>query len=113
MAYRTGAALILLVLMINSVANWLLDHTFAPGVSAMSQDKLSSAISVFLQSALALKRINLTIQRTKYWQSSVAKQEDTSQSLNRLTDLIFDTHRTGTVLLDRTDIYDPNVTLRA
>ncbi len=65
-------------------------------------------------SVLALRDINLMIQPKKIFAIfGPARSGKTTvlKSMNRLTDLIFGTSHTGTILLDGKDVYDPNVDL--
>jgi phosphate transport system ATP-binding protein len=70
--------------------------------------------SFYYDSFQALRNINLDI-RSKgiFTVFGPARSGKTTllKSLNRLTDLIFGTRHTGTILLDGTDIYDPKMDL--
>jgi phosphate transport system ATP-binding protein len=70
--------------------------------------------SFYYDSLQALRNISLTIQRKEILTVfGPARSGKTTllKSLNRLTDLVFGTSHTGTIHLDETDIYDPNVDL--
>ena len=65
-------------------------------------------------SVQALQNINLGIRSNEIFAVfGPARSGKTTllKSLNRLTDLIFGSRHTGSILLDRTDIYDPNLSV--
>jgi phosphate transport system ATP-binding protein len=68
----------------------------------------------YYQSLQALRNINLNIQpREIFAIFGPARSGKTTllKSLNRLTDLIFGSRHTGSILIDGTDIYDPKMSL--
>ncbi|OGP60735.1 MAG: phosphate ABC transporter ATP-binding protein [Deltaproteobacteria bacterium RBG_13_52_11b] len=70
--------------------------------------------SFFYHSETALRNISLTIRGNEIFSVfGPARSGKTTflKSINRLTDLIFGTSHTGTILLDGTDIYDPKANL--
>jgi len=70
--------------------------------------------SFFYDSVQALQNITLNIQPKEIFTVfGPARSGKTTllKSLNRLTDLVFGAHHTGTIHLDQTDIYDPKVDL--
>jgi phosphate transport system ATP-binding protein len=70
--------------------------------------------SFFYDSSQALRHINLTIEPNQIFALfGPARSGKTTllKSLNRLTDLIYGARRTGTILLDGMDIYDPKLSL--
>jgi len=82
----------------------------------MSQESkiIIKDFSFYYNSFQALKGINLDIRRKQIFAIfGPARSGKTTllKSLNRLTDLIFGTRHTGTILLDGVDIYDPNLNL--
>ena len=82
----------------------------------MSQEDkiILQEFSFFYDALPALQKINLTIQTNEIFAIfGPARSGKTTllKSLNRLTDLIFGTHHTGTILLDGIDIYDPRFNL--
>jgi phosphate transport system ATP-binding protein len=70
--------------------------------------------SFYYNSIQALRNINLDIRAKEIFAIfGPARSGKTTllKSLNRLTDLIFGTRHTGTILLDGVDIYDPKLNL--
>jgi phosphate transport system ATP-binding protein len=70
--------------------------------------------SFYYGSIRALQDINLRIRSREIFTlfgPSRSGKTTLLKSLNRLTDLIFATRYTGTILLDGTDIYDPKISL--
>jgi phosphate transport system ATP-binding protein len=70
--------------------------------------------SFYYDSVQALQNISLDIQPKQIFTAfGPARSGKTTllKSLNRLTDLIFGTSHTGTILLDGMDIYDPELSL--
>ena len=70
--------------------------------------------NVYYHSVQALRAINLNIRaREIFVIFGPARSGKTTflKSLNRLTDLIFGAHHTGTILLDGMDIFEPKVNL--
>jgi phosphate transport system ATP-binding protein len=68
----------------------------------------------YYNSVQALRNINLDIHPSQIFSIfGPARSGKTTllKSLNRLTDLIFGTSHTGTIFLDRMDIYDPKINL--
>ncbi len=82
----------------------------------MSQESkiMIKEFSFYYASVQALKNINLDIRPKEIFTIfGPARGGKTTllKSLNRLTDLIFETNHTGTIHLDETDIYDSTVDL--
>ncbi len=70
--------------------------------------------SFYYQSAQALQKINLIVNANEIFTIfGPARSGKTTllKSLNRLTDLIFGVRHTGSILLDGTDIYQPDLNL--
>lgn len=70
--------------------------------------------SFYYDSIEALKKINLEIRAHEIFAIfGPARSGKTTflKNLNRLTDLIYGTKHTGTILIDGTDIYDPKLSL--
>jgi phosphate transport system ATP-binding protein len=68
----------------------------------------------YYQSTQALRNINLEIGSKEIFSIFGPAQSGKTtllKSLNRLTDLIFETHHTGNIFLDGTDIYHPKMSL--
>jgi phosphate transport system ATP-binding protein len=82
----------------------------------MSQESkmIIKDFSFYYDSVQALRNVNLNIQPKEILTVfGPARSGKTTllKSLNRLTDLVFGAHHTGTIHLDQTDIYDPKVDL--
>jgi phosphate transport system ATP-binding protein len=87
-----------------------------PERNFMSQEEkiVISDFSFYYGSVRALQNINLRIRSREIFAlfgPSRSGKTTLLKSLNRLTDLVFGTRYTGTILLDGTKIYDPKISL--
>ncbi len=82
----------------------------------MSQEEkiVIKDFSLYYDSVEALRKMNLRLRPREIFAlfgPSRSGKTTLLKSLNRLTDLIFGTRHTGTILLDGIDIYDPKISL--
>ena len=119
MAYATGAALIVLILIINTAANLLLFRYVRRRLRERRGMGDNSKIVIrnfhfYYGSFAALKEINLSIRPNQIFAIlGPARSGKTTllKSLNRLTDLIFGTNHKGQIFIDGQDIYGPEISL--